>query len=210
MICPQIRDELHYHNIRLYPFDSDDHDTEEMQLNEAIRVSLSSLPLTKTNQPHDLLMESFGTSRTWFRLQSLVRKGTWSSMVNQLEVVRTDGVSSTWKTSNIASSTIWGTFWPGKQTLYFIFWRYFKPSFLSFFTYRLFDTRTHLQDLIETTAQIHYEAFRSKQLLALKESSASKSQQPSHANGAWEKRKWLLVMKISSNFHSGHLAFARA
>lgn len=56
---------------------------------------------------------------------------------------------------------------------------------------------THLQDLIETTAQIHYEAFRSKQLLAyvpfatrptrdsadncssysLKESSASKQQQ---------------------------------
>lgn len=32
--------------------------------------------------------------------------------------------------------------------------------------------RTHLQDLIETTAQIHYETFRSKQLLALKESSA--------------------------------------
>ena len=41
--------------------------------------------------------------------------------------------------------------------------------------------RTHLQDLIETTAQIHYEAFRSKQLLALKESSASKQQ---HPNGA--------------------------
>lgn len=34
---------------------------------------------------------------------------------------------------------------------------------------RNFLTRTHLQDLIETTAQIHYEAFRSKQLLALKE-----------------------------------------
>ncbi|SCV68939.1 BQ2448_1959 [Microbotryum intermedium] len=42
---------------------------------------------------------------------------------------------------------------------------------------RNFLTRTHLQDLIETTAQIHYEAFRSKQLLALKESSASKAQQ---------------------------------
>lgn len=27
-------------------------------------------------------------------------------------------------------------------------------------------SRTHLQDLIESTAQIHYEAFRSKQLLA--------------------------------------------
>jgi len=37
---------------------------------------------------------------------------------------------------------------------------------------RNFLTRTHLQDLIETTAQIHYESFRAKQLLALKESSA--------------------------------------
>jgi len=36
---------------------------------------------------------------------------------------------------------------------------------------RNFLTRTHLQDLIETTAQIHYEAFRSKQLLALKDAS---------------------------------------
>ncbi|CAG8727549.1 8544_t:CDS:2, partial [Gigaspora rosea] len=35
---------------------------------------------------------------------------------------------------------------------------------------REFLTRTHLQDLIETTAQIHYKAFRSKQVLALKES----------------------------------------
>lgn len=39
---------------------------------------------------------------------------------------------------------------------------------------RNFLTRTHLQDLIETTAQIHYEAFRAKQLLAIKES----TQQP--------------------------------
>jgi septin 3/9/12 len=31
---------------------------------------------------------------------------------------------------------------------------------------------SHLQDLIETTAQIHYEAFRSKQLLALKDAAA--------------------------------------
>lgn len=40
---------------------------------------------------------------------------------------------------------------------------------------RNFLTRTHLQDLIETTAQIHYEAFRAKQLLAIKEST---QQQP--------------------------------
>ena len=38
-------------------------------------------------------------------------------------------------------------------------------------------SRTHLQDLIETTAQIHYEAFRSKQLLALKESSTKQHEQ---------------------------------
>ncbi|EER37685.1 septin-3 [Histoplasma capsulatum H143] len=38
---------------------------------------------------------------------------------------------------------------------------------------RNFLTRTHLQDLIETTSQIHYETFRAKQLLALKESSAT-------------------------------------
>ncbi|PMB71707.1 Septin spn2 [Beauveria bassiana] len=42
---------------------------------------------------------------------------------------------------------------------------------------RNFLLRTHLQDLIETTSQIHYETFRAKQLLALKESSA-------HAGGA--------------------------
>ncbi|KAI9054046.1 hypothetical protein LZ554_001217 [Drepanopeziza brunnea f. sp. 'monogermtubi'] len=38
---------------------------------------------------------------------------------------------------------------------------------------RNFLTRTHLQDLIETTSQIHYETFRAKQLLALKESSTA-------------------------------------
>src|ERR1700730_17376237 len=40
---------------------------------------------------------------------------------------------------------------------------------------RNFLTRTHLQDLIETTAQIHYESFRAKQLLALKESSSAQT-----------------------------------
>lgn len=33
---------------------------------------------------------------------------------------------------------------------------------------RNFLTRTHLQDLIETTAMIHYETFRANQLLAIK------------------------------------------
>ena len=35
----QIRDELVYNNIRLYPFDTDENDEEEIQLNESIRVS---------------------------------------------------------------------------------------------------------------------------------------------------------------------------
>jgi len=45
-------------------------------------------------------------------------------------------------------------------------------SHCEFVYLRDFLTRTHLQDLIETTSQIHYESFRAKQLLALKESSA--------------------------------------
>ncbi|KAG8747529.1 cell division control protein [Ceratobasidium sp. 414] len=44
---------------------------------------------------------------------------------------------------------------------------------------RDFLLRTHLQDLIETTAQIHYEAFRSKQLLALKDASSRPAGTPS-------------------------------
>ena len=44
-----------------------------------------------------------------------------------------------------------------------------------FVSLRNFLTRTHLQDLIETTSQIHYETFRAKQLLALKENSTAGS-----------------------------------
>ncbi|KAJ3295428.1 cell division control protein [Blyttiomyces sp. JEL0837] len=44
-----------------------------------------------------------------------------------------------------------------------------------FVALRNFLTRTHLQDLIETTASVHYETFRTKQLLALKESTSISS-----------------------------------
>jgi len=44
-----------------------------------------------------------------------------------------------------------------------------------FISLRNFLTRTHLQDLIETTSQMHYETFRSKQLIALKENSSAVS-----------------------------------
>ena len=36
----KIREELIYHNIRLYPFDTEENDEEEIQLNESIRVRL--------------------------------------------------------------------------------------------------------------------------------------------------------------------------
>ncbi|KAJ1564272.1 cell division control protein, partial [Nowakowskiella sp. JEL0078] len=39
-----------------------------------------------------------------------------------------------------------------------------------FVNLRNFLTRTHLQDMIEVTSQVHYESFRTRQLLALKES----------------------------------------
>jgi septin 3/9/12 len=43
------------------------------------------------------------------------------------------------------------------------------PSHCEFVHLRNFLLRTHLQDLIETTSQIHYETFRAKQLLSLRE-----------------------------------------
>lgn len=45
---------------------------------------------------------------------------------------------------------------------------------------RNFLISTRLQDLIETTSHIHYESFRSKQLIALKENSGSSTQQASN------------------------------
>ncbi|KAI9366888.1 Septin-type guanine nucleotide-binding (G) domain-containing protein [Zopfochytrium polystomum] len=43
-----------------------------------------------------------------------------------------------------------------------------------FVALRNFLTRSHLQELIEMTAAVHYETFRTKQLLALKEASGAK------------------------------------
>lgn len=42
---------------------------------------------------------------------------------------------------------------------------------------RDFLTRTHLQDLIESTSVVHYETFRAKQLIALKENAANPNRQ---------------------------------
>jgi septin 3/9/12 len=66
----QIREELVYHNIRLYPFDTDENDEEELQLNESIRVRIlmrsRSFKCCSYSNP----------SRTSFLSLSLVPKAT--------------------------------------------------------------------------------------------------------------------------------------
>jgi len=111
----KIREELVYHNIRLYPFDTDEDDEEEVQLNESIRDII----------PFAIV----GSERTVIIDGKSVR-----------------GRKNRWGVVNVEN-----------------------PEHCEFVNLRDFLLRTHLQDLIETTAQIHYEAFRSKQLLALKE-----------------------------------------
>ncbi|KAF9023516.1 GTP binding protein [Hymenopellis radicata] len=111
----KIREELVYHSIRLYPFDTDEDDEEEIQLNESIR---DIIPFAIVGSENNVIIDG--------------------------KSVR--GRKNRWGVVNVED-----------------------PNHCEFVDLRNFLTRTHLQDLIETTAQIHYEAFRSKQLLALKD-----------------------------------------
>ncbi|GAA5996370.1 septin CDC10 [Rhodotorula paludigena] len=126
----RIRAELAHHQIRVYPFDTEDNDEEERQLNGAIR---SMMPFAVVGSERNVIVDG--------------------------KPVR--GRKNRWGVINVENE-----------------------AHCDFNYLRNFLTRTHLQDLIETTSQVHYEAFRSKQLLALKESSAAKSQQAQHVNGA--------------------------
>jgi septin 3/9/12 len=118
----KIREELVYHNIRLYPFDTEENDTEELQLNESIR---DMIPFAVVGSERNVIIDG--------------------------KTVR--GRKNRWGVINVEDE------------------KHCEFNYL-----RNFLTRTHLQDLIETTAQIHYEAFRSKQLLALKDASSRPSQ----------------------------------
>jgi len=115
----KVRAELIHHSIRLYPFDTEETDDEEIQVNAQIRAMI----------PFAVV----GSERT---------------VVIDGKSVR--GRKNRWGVINVEDE-----------------------KHCEFVYLRNFLTRTHLQDLIETTAQIHYEAFRSKQLLALKESQAN-------------------------------------
>ncbi|KAL0946502.1 hypothetical protein HGRIS_012719 [Hohenbuehelia grisea] len=116
----KIREELAYNNIRVFPFDTDENDEEEVQINETIREMI----------PFAVV-------------------GSESNVIIDGKSVR--GRKNRWGVVNVEDET-----------------------HCEFVNLRNFLTRSHLQDLIETTAQIHYEAFRSKQLLALKEGVAQR------------------------------------
>ncbi|KAL1916904.1 uncharacterized protein VTP21DRAFT_5101 [Calcarisporiella thermophila] len=113
----RIKQEMAFHNINLYPFESDEDYEQERTLNESIK---SIIPFAIVGS--ELSVEVEG------------------------KFVR--GRRTKWGIINVEDET-----------------------HCEFVHLRNFLTRTHLQDLIETTAQIHYEAFRSKQLMALKDTS---------------------------------------
>ncbi|CAE6523078.1 unnamed protein product [Rhizoctonia solani] len=114
----RIKEDLEYHNIRLYPIDHEDNDEEETSLNERIR---GIIPFAVVGSERNVIIEG--------------------------KPVR--GRKNRWGVINVED----------ERHCEFVYLRNFL-------------LRTHLQDLIETTAQIHYEAFRSKQLLALKDASS--------------------------------------
>ena len=103
----QIRAEFEYHNIRLYPFDSEEHDEEEVELNNSIRVridiTLSRMHLLTRTSP-------------WSPSPLSVQNAMSSSMVSKCEGVRTDGALSMWKMNATANLCIYGTSFFGKYS----------------------------------------------------------------------------------------------
>lgn len=115
----RVKDEFAFHNLRMYPYDNEEHDDEERTINAQIKDII----------PFAIV----GSEKTINIGGKQVR-----------------GRQNRWGVINVEDDT-----------------------HCEFVYLRNFLTRTHLQDLIETTSQIHYETFRAKQLLALKESSAA-------------------------------------
>ncbi|KAI8884722.1 cell division/GTP binding protein [Backusella circina FSU 941] len=112
----RIKAELSFHNIRLYPYESEEDEDQERALNESI-----------------------------WDLTPFAVIGSERNVVIDGKAVR--GRKTRWGVINVEDE-----------------------NHCEFIHLRNFLTRTHLQDLIETTAMIHYESFRAKQLMAIKES----------------------------------------
>ncbi|KAG0282148.1 cell division control protein [Linnemannia gamsii] len=119
----RIKEEMAFHNIKLYPYESDEDDEQDAALNESIQ---------------DLI--------------PFAVVGSEKTIVVDGKTVR--GRQNRWGVINVENE-----------------------NHCEFIHLRNFLTRTHLQDLIETTSLIHYESFRSKQLLALKENGQQQQQQ---------------------------------
>ncbi|KAI7871974.1 Septin-type guanine nucleotide-binding (G) domain-containing protein [Mucor mucedo] len=120
----RIKAELVFHNIRLYPYESEEDEEQEKALNETI-----------------------------FELVPFAIVGSERNVVIDGKAVR--GRKTRWGAINVED-----------------------PNHCEFIHLRNFLTRTHLQDLIETTAMIHYETFRAKQLMAIKESTQIQHNKP--------------------------------
>ncbi|OQN98976.1 Septin spn2 [Cryoendolithus antarcticus] len=114
----RIKEEFAFHNIRMYPYDNEEYDSEEAALNSQIK---DIIPFAVVGSEHTMNINGRNVPARQNR----------------------------WGTINVED----------ERHCEFVYLRDFL-------------TRTHLQDLIETTSQIHYEGFRAKQLMALKESSA--------------------------------------
>lgn len=126
----RIRAEMQYNNIRLYPYDDEEHEEEERELNDRIR---SLIPFAVVGSEKNIIIDG----------------KTVRGRKNRYGVINVE-----------------------------------NENHCEFVFLRNFLTRTHLQDLIETTSATHYESFRSRQLLALKESSTKQQQQHTQPNGA--------------------------
>lgn len=141
MFKDRIKEEFAFHNIRMYPYENEEYDSEEAAMNSQIKV----YPPPYLHTQNFVLMTL---------LQSIIPFAVVGSEANLSiggKTVR--GRQNRWGTINVED----------ERHCEFVYLRDFL-------------TRTHLQDLIETTSQIHYESFRAKQLLALKESSAAHGQ----------------------------------
>ena len=115
----RIKEEFAFHNLRMYPYNSEEQDEEERAMNDSIK---NLIPFAVVGSENNIVVG--GRS------------------------VR--GRQNRWGVINVEDE-----------------------NHCEFVSLRNFLTRTHLQDLIETTSQIHYETFRAKQLMALKENSAA-------------------------------------
>ncbi|CAK7271378.1 cell division control protein [Sporothrix epigloea] len=114
----RIKEEFAFHNLKMYPYDNDEFDEEEVAVNTQIK---SLIPFAIVGSEKSIIIGG---------KQVPARQNRWG-------VINVE-----------------------------------DEEHCEFVHLRNFLLRTHLQDLIETTSQIHYETFRAKQLLALKESNA--------------------------------------